>query len=642
MQTRCYRCMKIKTQHPICEHCGFHEQSQNQTHQLPLGTVLRDQYVIGAVLGQGGFGITYMGWDLNLEIPIAIKEYYPNGLVSRDNTRSLTVANSSSDWRAIYQDNRERFVREARVTARLREIPGITRVHNFFKENNTAYIIMEFVSGIDLRRYIKQQGRPLNINETLYFLQPIMYALNKVHENGIIHRDISPDNIMIQENGAAKLLDFGAVRELSGVDVNKELTRSTEAVLKHGFAPIEQYQKKGSLGPWTDIYALCATIHYCLTGKVPPDAPERVLENKEIHWEQIAGLTQRQIDTLNRGMALHPRDRIQRVAELYEGLYKLESAQDPKKQEELHKQEEISNNVPKKRSDAKEKPEPEKNNVRVLHKNKEKVSFKQDKIKKIMAVLVAALTLSVGILAFMPNGWRKSDGEYSYYRLGRKTTGKVEIDGDWYFFNEEGIMHTGWLKESGRDYYYGTDGRLVTGYREINGVEYYFSENGAERVSKNVALSSGGDVEFRLDNGNKTWGSYKTLITPADQCTYIHVNLEITKVEQGNADGKWQLSVRGGSNKKGWIQLADFEVNKGKGECIVTLAEPISLEAFVCTRIENDAWSGKMRQKLSEIRCIQISTTTDPIYETIAVPSEIPASSTDAWKNNILMKNPHT
>lgn len=267
--------------------------------------------------------------------------------------------------------------------------------------------------------------------------------------------------------------------------------------------------------------------------------------------------------------------------------------------------------------------------------------------KKLAVVLPAILLLAAGILAMIPNGWRTSDGEYSYYRLGRKTTGKVEIDGDWYFFNEEGVMHTGWKEESGRDYYYGTDGRMVTGYREINGVEYYFSENGAERVLKNVVTTkvvgtSVEHVEFQLDNGNKTWGTSRVLLTPAAQCTYIHVNLEITKVEQGNADGKWQLSVRGGSDQKEWIHLAEFEVNNGKGECIVTLAEPISLEAFVCTRIENDSWSGQTNQKLSEIRYIQIGTTTAPIYETIVVPSEISASSTDAWKNNILMKNPHT
>jgi len=321
MEKRCYGCMRHKQQSPICEHCGFNEQIDNLPHQLPLGTVLREQYMVGKVLGQGGFGITYMGWDLNLEIPVAIKEFYPNGVVSRDTLRSTMVTCGSETLGAAFAHNRERFLREARTLARLREIPGIVGIYNFFQENNTAYIIMEYASGIDLRRYTKLRGGRLEAQELLRLLKPVMGALEKVHEAGLVHRDISPDNIMILADGSAKLLDFGAVRDVGQANVDQALSQSTEAILKHGFAPIEQYRRRGSLGPWTDVYALCASIYYCLTGSVPADAPERVMGDDNVKWSGIPGLTAAQINVLERGMAMMPDQRIGSVGELAAALY---------------------------------------------------------------------------------------------------------------------------------------------------------------------------------------------------------------------------------------------------------------------------------------------------------------------------------
>ena len=285
-----------------------------------MGTKLHGQYTVGKVLGQGGFGITYIGWDDNLDIPLAIKEYYPSGIVSRDNSYSLEVTSTGYNTE-IFQNNRERFMREARAMAKLTGIPGIVKIYNYFPENNTAYITMEYVQGTDLKRYIKMQGRPLTPKETFAILRPVMDALSKVHEAGLVHRDISPDNIMIQRDGQAKLLDFGAVREVKDADVAKNLSRSTESILKHGYAPIEQYQRRGNLGPWTDIYALCATVYYCLTQDVPPDAPERMIELAEVAWEKIDGLTEKQMEVFRHGMALLPRDRIISIDQLRQELF---------------------------------------------------------------------------------------------------------------------------------------------------------------------------------------------------------------------------------------------------------------------------------------------------------------------------------
>jgi len=321
MAKRCLGCMKMKENSPVCEHCGYNENVPNYPHQLPIGTVLRGQYTVGKVLGQGGFGITYIGWDNFLDVPVAIKEFYPSSFVNRDCSVTLNVTCNGEQAESLFAYNRERFLREAKILAKLQNIPGIVKVQNLFTENNTAYIVMEYVKGIDLKHYIRMQGRVLTPQETFSVLRPIMYALQKVHEADLVHRDISPDNIMILPDGSAKLLDFGAAREVEHAEVDKELPQSTEAILKHGFAPLEQYRRRGNLGPWTDVYALCATIFYCLTGRVPNSATERILEDDNVNWHQIPGLNEQQIAALEQGMALMPKQRTRSVRDLWDGLF---------------------------------------------------------------------------------------------------------------------------------------------------------------------------------------------------------------------------------------------------------------------------------------------------------------------------------
>ena len=313
---RCHSCMNPIGEERFCPHCGYDTWTVNAPHQLPVGTVLRQRYLLGKVLGQGGFGITYMGWDQVLNVPVAVKEYYPSGIVMRECTHSLGVTNCEGATGSQFADNRRRFLREAQSLAQLANVPEVVQVRDFFEENNTAYIVMEYISGMTLKAYLQGRGAALDLRQTLGILQSVFRGLEQVHAVGLIHRDISPDNIMLTADRRVKLLDFGAVREVNNADVEKELTKSTEAILKQGFAPLEQYQKKGTLGPWTDVYALCATIYYCLTGTAPQDAPGLLLEESKIPWEQIPGLTPRQAAVLAEGTAILPKNRIRSVSEL--------------------------------------------------------------------------------------------------------------------------------------------------------------------------------------------------------------------------------------------------------------------------------------------------------------------------------------
>jgi len=309
--------MRYKQQSPVCEHCGYDERRQNDAHQLPVGTVLQGQYRIGRVLGQGGFGITYIGMDMFLDIPVAIKEYYPEGFVHREVSRKLDVTCRERD-RELFEKHRDRFLQEARILGRLSSEPEIVQVRNFFAANNTAYIVMEYVRGITLKQRMKQLGRPMTASEALEIMEPVLLALEKVHAHQLIHRDISPDNIMLPDSGGVKLIDFGTARIMDD-DGN---TKSTEAILKHGFAPLEQYNTHGNLGSWTDVYALCATFYYLLTGKLPLNAPSRIEQSEELPLlKRVPKLSKDLRKVITKGMSIRPMDRIQTISELRTQLY---------------------------------------------------------------------------------------------------------------------------------------------------------------------------------------------------------------------------------------------------------------------------------------------------------------------------------
>lgn len=319
-QVRCACCFGRKPAGEVCPRCGCDDTTQNAPHQLQIGTVLKEQYQIGRVLGQGGFGITYHGWDLYLDIPVAIKEYYPNGMVMREAPMTMAVSDISGGDGSRFERSRERFMREAKMLARFSQVPEIVQVRNFFKANNTAYIVMEYVEGITLKEYVRNHGGKLSPEETFSLMGPIIQTMAKVHKTGIVHRDISADNIMMVPGGA-KLLDFGAVRIVADAELGQELSKSTEAILKPGYAPMEQYQKKGALGPWTDVYAMCATIYFCLTGQVPPDSPSLLMGIESLDVDGLAELEPRKREALLHGLELIADKRTGSMEQLYEELF---------------------------------------------------------------------------------------------------------------------------------------------------------------------------------------------------------------------------------------------------------------------------------------------------------------------------------
>jgi serine/threonine protein kinase len=229
-----------------------------------VGTKLKGRYSVGKVLGQGGFGITYMGGDITLSRPVAIKELFPEGCIRNQTTVQPTRPDIQNEFAHIKQ----RFMEEARLLANLNH-PGIVKVYDFFEENNTAYMIMELLKGKSLRQLIEEKGK-IDEKEAVDYIKKVCEALSVVHKNGYLHRDIKPDNIFITEDGRAVLIDFGSAREfIAG------RTKTHTVILTPGYAPFEQYSLLAERGPYTDIYALSATLYHMLTGEVPLDAPAR-------------------------------------------------------------------------------------------------------------------------------------------------------------------------------------------------------------------------------------------------------------------------------------------------------------------------------------------------------------------------------
>ena len=319
IENLCIKCMREKRNaNSVCEHCGFDSSKyQVPIHHMEPFSILAGKYLVGKSLGEGGFGITYIGMDLNLEMRVAIKEYYPNGFAVRDSSRTTTVQSYGGDAKEFFEVGREKFIGEARNLAKCTDIPEIVRVKEFFKENETAYIVMEYVDGINLKDYLKKRGGRLSVQETLDMMRPLIVALGKVHQSKLIHRDISPDNIMLLKDGNVKILDFGGAR-----DFISSSGKSISIMLKRGYAPGEQYRTHGEQGPWTDIYALCATMYRCITGVVPPESLDRE-QRDELKPISAFGIECPQYveRVLEKGLSVYKEGRFQTMEELYGALY---------------------------------------------------------------------------------------------------------------------------------------------------------------------------------------------------------------------------------------------------------------------------------------------------------------------------------
>lgn len=270
MQKYCYNCMRPLDGAVFCKYCGADckAQIQGKPYFLPCGTVLSNRYITGRVIGEGGFGITYIGMDTTLSKRVAVKEFYPSGIASRNSAVSKEIG-VLKERQGFFHSGVERFMFEAKSVAAFSDEEGIVDVQDYFQENNTAYIVMDYLDGENLKQYMRHHGL-FEPEKLISLLMPVMRALKDMHAKGIIHRDISPDNIMYTKKGTLKLMDFGSAR--SYLDDEKQIA----IILKQGFAPEEQFRHDGEQGPFTDVYALCATIYTCITGKVPPLARDRV------------------------------------------------------------------------------------------------------------------------------------------------------------------------------------------------------------------------------------------------------------------------------------------------------------------------------------------------------------------------------
>lgn len=270
MKKLCYNCMKAYENAAVCPHCRCTEQSARAPYHIPPGSIIGGRYIIGRSLGEGGFGITYIGFDERLNRRVAVKEYYPSGTANRSGGNGVIVTQGK---RNFFERGKQNFIREARAVAKFTNEEGIVDVYDSFEENNTAYIIMEYLEGINLKQYLLRSGL-MNEARLISLMTPVMKSLNAMHQSGIIHRDISPDNIMYTSSGKLKLMDFGSARYFANEE--KELS----VILKHGYAPEEQYRSNGRQGPYTDVYSMCATIYACITGRPPADSIERLVNDR--------------------------------------------------------------------------------------------------------------------------------------------------------------------------------------------------------------------------------------------------------------------------------------------------------------------------------------------------------------------------
>ena len=268
---RCMGCMSTyEAIDEMCPFCGYIEGTPaKEAYHIKPGSLLHDRYTVGRAIGFGGFGITYIAWDNKLMQKVAIKEYMPSEYATRV-PGNLTVTIYDGERYTEFMTGLQKFLDEAQRLAKFQNVPGIVRILDCFSENLTAYIVMEYLDGMTLKQYLAEHGGKLPYEETVEFILPVLAALQAVHKEGIIHRDISPDNIFITEDGEVKLLDFGAARYAS-----TGYSKSLSVILKPGYAPAEQYLSHGEQGPWSDVYATAATLYRMITGVVPEEALER-------------------------------------------------------------------------------------------------------------------------------------------------------------------------------------------------------------------------------------------------------------------------------------------------------------------------------------------------------------------------------
>lgn len=284
-------------------------------HTLATGSILHDNYIIDYVLGEGGFGITYSGTCSSTNTQVAIKEYFPSGVATRVHNDSKThVSHYEGKLADSFQKGMRRFLNEANLLKEFQSLGSIVSVFDVFEENGTAYIVMEYIEGITLKQLILSEGA-LPFDEMLSLFKPVLLDLHEVHKKGLIHRDISPDNLIVGMDNRLHLIDFGAA-SFKNPNESKTMT----VILKSGYAPPEQYVSDGKIGAWTDVYALCATMYMVLNGEKPIDAIRRMQHDTLAFSDGCSALEAYQKNAILRGLRLNYAERFSSSKLLYQAL----------------------------------------------------------------------------------------------------------------------------------------------------------------------------------------------------------------------------------------------------------------------------------------------------------------------------------
>ena len=439
-----------------CPHCGYDPGAESAfPYALQPGTILNGKYVVGTVLGQGGFGITYSGWDLALESKVAIKEYFPSAQVSRTQTSGALQWYNTEAGRTARDSGREMFLKEARKMARVSRIPQVVRVLDLFQQNNTAYIVMDFVEGENLKNRLKKTG-PLPWDQARDIFLPAIDAMERVHKAGLVHRDLSPDNLMLTPDGSVRILDLGAAK-----DLNINTGASSMQVAKGGFSPLEQYIQSGGSGPWTDVYAMAATMYFTFTGVLPLPSVDRLAKDT-LRWDlpQLAALPGNVRTALQKAMVISPEARTQSMAEFASQLTAPVTVQPRQPVRKVEPDRDkgteakaVENKKPEAAPESKKEPAPKGKEVpedTAASKEPEHSGGSSGKARKRLPVIAAVLTLLAvagGIIVWAASsvGNLKQSGETvsagSYHTVGLKADGTVVATG----LNAYGLCNvSGW------------------------------------------------------------------------------------------------------------------------------------------------------------------------------------------------------
>lgn len=314
----CPNCFRAGYDGIRCPSCNYQNQGMGAHFSLAPGVQLKQRYWIGRVLGKGGFGITYLALDGRSRRRCAVKEYFPSEFSARGRYDVSVTALTLSQEEA-YQHEIEKFMEEARCLHDMSNIKSIVNIWDCFRENGTAYFVMDFLDGWTLRQEFKANGERIPYEKATAILLSAMRTLMRVHEKGIIHRDISPENIFLTKSGLVILIDFGAAREY--LQKEKNAKGEFSVLIKHGFAPPEQYYTTGNQGTWTDVYALASTYYYMVSGERVPQAMERMRKGSRLtELSSICQVPPRVSRVIQKALEMEPKKRIPDMGQFYDEM----------------------------------------------------------------------------------------------------------------------------------------------------------------------------------------------------------------------------------------------------------------------------------------------------------------------------------